>query len=69
MPKASKMWKNCIWNPATGGWENVISFENIIDGSIITCDEILEEIKSFKTNFNEKEMTSKTKKFIFYLYL
>ena len=60
--KTSNMWKNCIWNPGTGGCKNGKSFEGIIDGPIITCDELIEEIKSLKTNFNEKEMTYKTKK-------
>ena len=39
----------------------------IIDDSLITCDEIIEEVKTVINNFNEKNMTCKTKYSIFYL--
>ena len=31
-----------------------------MDDSVITCDEIIEETKTVATNFNEKNITSKT---------
>ena len=36
---------------------------NIIDDSVIRCDEITEETKTVTTNFNGKYVISKTKKF------
>ena len=56
--------KSYIWNLAICSCENGIYAENIIDDSIITCDEIIETtkinltktvlLKSIPTNFNEK---------------
>ena len=42
-------------NPATCGCKNEKYLATIIDDSIITCDEIIEEIKTVQTNFNEKK--------------
>ena len=46
--------RNYIWNPATCSCENGKYLANIMDNSVITCDEIVEEIKAVPTNFNEK---------------
>ena len=37
----------------------------IIDDSEITCDEIIEEMKTVPTNFSQKNGICKTKTFIF----
>ena len=39
--------KDYIWNPAT-----VVKMVKIIDDSEITCDEIIEEMKTVPTNFS-----------------
>ena len=44
-------------------FENGKYLESIIDDSVITCDEIIEEIKSIPKNINEKKITCKTKTF------
>ena len=46
--------KDYIWNPATCSCENGKYLASIIDDSVITCDEIIEETKNIPTNFNEK---------------
>ena len=46
--------KNYIWHPTTCSCENGKYLANIIDDSVITCDEIIEDTKSIPTNFNEK---------------
>ena len=46
--------KDYIWNPATCSCENDKYLASIIDDSVITCDEIIEETNSIPTNFNEK---------------
>ena len=53
--------KAYIWNPATCSCENGKYLATIIDDSVITCDEIIEETKTVPTNFNEKNITCKTK--------
>ena len=55
--------KDYNWNPATCSGENDKYLTSIIDHSVITCDEIIEETKSILTNFNEKKMACKTKHF------
>ena len=58
-----------VWNPATCICKNGKYLANIIDVSVITCDEIInaeaksydEETKTVTTNFNEKKQS------IFYL--
>ena len=56
--------KDYIYNPATFSCKYVGS---IINDSVITCDEVIEETKTFPTNFNEKRsifylpLSSKTK--------
>ena len=57
-----------IWKPATCCCKNGKYLGSIIDDSVISCDEIIEKIKTVPiktvpTNFNEKKLTSKTKKF------
>ena len=45
-----------IWNPATCYCKNGTYVADIIDDSVITCDEIIkEETKTVTTNFNEKK--------------
>ena len=50
-----------IWNPATCYCENGKYLTSIINNSVITCVEIMEEAKTVPTNFNEKNGTCKTK--------
>ena len=52
--------KDYIWNPATRSCENGKYLASIMDDSVITCDEIIEET-TFPTNFNEKKQTVKPK--------
>ena len=59
--------KDCIWNPATCSCKNGRYLASIMNDSVITCDEIIEEPKTVPTNFNEKNATCKTKKAIFYV--
>ena len=42
-------------NPATCSCKNGKYLPSIIDGSVITCDEIIEETKTVQTSFNEKK--------------
>ena len=42
---------------------------SIIDDSVITRDEIIEETKTIPTNFSEKEQPVKRKISIFYLHI
>ena len=51
------------WNPATCSCENGKYLASIIDDSVITCDEIIAEIKTLPANFNEKNITCKTQNF------
>ena len=44
--------KDYIWNPSTCICENGKYLASIMDDSVITCDEIIEE--TAPTNFNEK---------------
>ena len=46
--------KDYIWSPATCSCKNDKYLASIIDDSVIMCDEIIEETKTVKTNFNEK---------------
>ena len=55
--------KDCIWNPATCSCEHCKYVSSFTDDSVITCDEIMEEAKTFITNFNEKNEIFKTKSF------
>ena len=41
--------KDYIWNPATCTCENSKYLASIIDNSVITCDEIIEAIKTDST--------------------
>ena len=60
------MWKSYIWNPATCTCENGKYLAIIIDDSVITSDEIIEEeIKTATTNFSDKN--AKQKNSIIYL--
>ena len=58
--------KGYIWNLATCSCQNGKYLASIIDDSVITCDEFIEEkIKTIITNFGDKN--GKQKKYIFYL--
>ena len=50
-----------IWNPATSSSKSNKYLASIIDDSVLTCDEIIEETKTIPINFNEKNITCKTK--------
>ena len=51
-------------NPATCSYENEKCLASIIDDSVITCDEnIEEETKTVTTNFNETNSICKTNNF------
>ena len=52
--------KDYVWNPATCNCENEKYLASNMDDSVITCDEII-DVK--ETNFNEKNVTSKTQNF------
>ena len=58
--------KHFIWNPATYTCKNGKYLANIIDDSVITFDEIMEETQTIPANFNQRKATCKTKSFIFY---
>ena len=55
--------KDYIWNPATCSCENGKCLVNIMDDSVIKCDEVTdaeaksynEETRTIPTNFNEKK--------------
>ena len=59
--------KDYIWNPTTCSCENGKYLASIIDDSVITCDEIIEETNSIPTNFDEKKLTCKIKNFYIFL--
>ena len=50
-------------NPAAYSCKNGKYLASIIDDSIVTWDEIIEEIKAVPTNFNEKNITCKMQNF------
>ena len=52
--------KKITLNPATCNCKNGTYLGSITDDSVITCGEIIEEIKTLPTNFNEKKTTCKT---------
>ena len=51
--------KYYIWNSATCSCKNRKYLANIIDDSVITSDEIIEETKTVPTSFNEKKQSVK----------
>ena len=59
--KTSYMWKDYIWNPSTCICENRKYLASVMDDSVITCNEIIEE--TVPTNFNEKKAICKMQKF------
>ena len=63
--------KDYICNHASSSCENGKYLANILNDSVITCDEIMEsyneETKSIPTNFNEKKIAGNTR--IFYILL
>ena len=60
--------KKITLNPATCNCKNGTYLGSITDDSVITCGEIIEEIKTLPTNFNEKKkQPAKHKICIFYL--
>ena len=61
-----------IWNPATCSCKNGKYLATVIDDSVITCDKTIdvEETRTVRTNFNEKNAIFKTKScyiFLFFL--
>ena len=59
--------KDYIWNPATSNYENGKYFRSAIDNSVITCDEIIEETKTFTKNLMKKVILQ-NKKFLYFTY-
>ena len=58
--------KDYIWKPASYSCKNGQYLANIMDDSVIRCDEIIDaEDKSYKkeTNFNKKKLACKTQNF------
>ena len=61
--------KDYIWNPSTCSCKNEKYLANIIDNSVITCDELIdadgepykEETKTIPKCFNEKKYLAKLK--------
>ena len=64
--------KDYIWNPASCSCKNGRYLANIMDDSVIMCDEIVElydeEAKTVSTNLNEKKTPVKHRVSIFYLH-
>ena len=58
-----------IWTPVTCCCENDKYLASVIDDSVITCDEIIDETKTFSTNFNNKKLTYIKKTFYILLLL
>ena len=52
-----------IWNPATCSCKNGKYLASITDDSVITSDEIVEEIKQLQESFNERKVACKTQNF------
>ena len=48
------MWKDYLWNPATCNCENGKYLESIMDGSAITCDEIIESYDKKNRSYSNK---------------
>ena len=63
MYKASYMWKDYIWNPATWSCKNGKYLASIVDDSVMTCDKIIEAEETKIEQFLVKNATSKTKNF------
>ena len=59
--------KEYMWNPVTCSCKNGKYLASVIDDSVITCDEIIEETKEVPINFNEKYITCKTQNFYIFL--
>ena len=58
--------KDYIWNPATCSCENGKYLARIIDDSVITCDEIIEETRAVPADFNETNAICKIKKKLYF---
>ena len=52
--------KDYIWHCSKCICENGKYLASIMDDSTIICDEVIEEIKTIRTNFNEKKVNCKT---------
>ena len=59
--------KNFIWNPASRSCKNGKYLANIMNDSVITCDEIIEsynkETKADPPDFNAKKVVCKSQNF------
>ena len=65
----SKMWKNCIWNPATCNFENWKYLASIMDDAAIICDEVINADAKLSPRDDDETKTIqsvKPKIFIFY---
>ena len=57
--KIAYVQKRSYSNPSTCTCENGKYFESITDDSAITCDEIIDTVRSEPINFNNKKATCK----------
>ena len=61
--------KGDIWNPGSCSCENGNNLASFIDDPAITCDEIIDEIKTVSKSFNGKNIICETKNFYILLTL
>ena len=61
--------KYSIWTPVTCRCENEKYLASVIDDSVITCDEIIDETKTVSTNFNNKKLTYIKKNFLYFTFV
>ena len=67
--KKCHIWeKDYIWNPATFSCENRQYLASIIDNSVSTWDEIIEETRKVPKSLNKIRIPAKNKISIFYLH-
>ena len=57
--------KDSVQNPATCRCKNSKHLANIIDDSVFTCDEIIQETKTVPKNFNEEKKPVKQKLYFY----
>ena len=58
--------KGYTWDSAICSYENGEFVRSIIDNSLITFDKIKEDTKSVPTNFNNKKVTNRTEKILYF---
>ena len=59
--------KYYIWNTSTRTCENGEYLENVIDDSVVRCDEIIDAVQSELINFNTEKAACKMDNFYFLL--